>query len=79
MKRLRRRSPPVLGINLVHEPYKQTALEQEPTLRALQAAGVGGSLYYTWQGQIHAPKADHDGAFRCDALTESGKLALSPM
>jgi hypothetical protein len=40
---------------------------------------LGGSLYYTWQGQIHAPKEDHDSAFLCDALTESGKLALSPM
>jgi hypothetical protein len=40
---------------------------------------LGGSLYYTWQGQIHAPKEDHDSALLCDALTESGKLALSPM
>jgi hypothetical protein len=40
---------------------------------------LGGSLYYTWQGQIHAPKEDRDSAFLCGALTESGKLALSPM
>jgi hypothetical protein len=40
---------------------------------------LGGSLYYTWQGQIHAPKEDHDSAFLCGALTESGKLALSPI
>jgi hypothetical protein len=40
---------------------------------------LGGSLYYTWQGQIHAPKEDHDSAFLCDTLTQSGKLALSPM
>jgi hypothetical protein len=33
---------------------------------------------YTWQGQIHAPKEDHS-AVLCEALTESGKLALSPM
>jgi hypothetical protein len=32
--------PPVVGVNLVNEPYKQTAPEQEATLRALQAAGV---------------------------------------
>jgi hypothetical protein len=32
--------PPVVGANLVNEPYKQTALEQEATFRALQAAGV---------------------------------------
>ena len=32
--------PPVVGVDLVNEPYKQTALEQEATLRALQAAGV---------------------------------------
>jgi len=40
---------------------------------------LGGSLYYTWQGQIHDAKEDHDSAFLCGALTESGKLALSPM
>jgi len=40
---------------------------------------LGGSLYYTWQGQIHAPKEDHDSAFLCGALTESGRLALAPM
>ncbi len=40
---------------------------------------LGGSLYYAWQGQIHAPKEDHDSAFLCGAVTASGKLALSPM
>jgi hypothetical protein len=40
---------------------------------------LGGSIYYTWQGQIHAPKEDHDSAFLCGALTKSGKLALGPM
>ena len=30
----------IVGINLVNEPYKQTASEQEATLSALQAAGV---------------------------------------
>ena len=32
--------PPVVGANLVNEPYKQTALEQDATFQALQAAGV---------------------------------------
>lgn len=40
---------------------------------------LGGSLYYTWQGQIHAPKEDRDSAFLCGELTESGKMAASPM
>lgn len=40
---------------------------------------LGGALYYTWQGAIHAPKEDHDSAFLCDALTESGELAVSPI
>jgi hypothetical protein len=40
---------------------------------------LGGSLYYTWQGQIHAPKEDHDSAFLCGTLTESGRLAVAPM
>jgi hypothetical protein len=40
---------------------------------------MGGSLYYTWQGQIHAPKEDHDSAFLCGVLTQSGRLALAPL
>jgi hypothetical protein len=32
--------PPVVGANLVNEPYKQTAPEQEATFKALQSAGV---------------------------------------
>jgi hypothetical protein len=40
---------------------------------------LGGSLYYTWQGQSHAPKEDHDSAYLCGALTESGRLAVAPM
>jgi hypothetical protein len=40
---------------------------------------LGGALYYTWQGQIHAPKEDHDSAFLCGALTQSGRLALAPL
>jgi hypothetical protein len=40
---------------------------------------LGGSLYYTWQGQIHAPKEDHDSAFLCGGLTESGRLAVAPI
>lgn len=40
---------------------------------------LGGSMYYTWQGQVHAAKEDHDSAFLCNALTQSGKLAVSPM
>jgi hypothetical protein len=40
---------------------------------------LGGSMYYTWQGQIHAPKEDHDSAFLCEGLTPSGRLAVTPM
>jgi hypothetical protein len=40
---------------------------------------MGGTLYYTWQGQIHAPKEDHDSAFLCGGLTQSGCLALAPL
>jgi hypothetical protein len=31
---------PVIGANLVNEPYKQTAAEQEATFQAIEAAGV---------------------------------------
>jgi hypothetical protein len=38
---------------------------------------LNGSLFYTWQGNIHAPQEDHDSAWLCGALTESGRLAIS--
>jgi hypothetical protein len=39
----------------------------------------GGAMFYTWQGQIHAPKADPDSVFLCGAVTPSGRLAVAPM
>lgn len=36
-----------------------------------------GSLFYTWQGNIHAPREDPDSAYLCGALTASGMLALA--
>ncbi len=54
--------------------------EMRSVLQGLAAQHrLGGSLYYTWQGQIHASKEDHDSAFLCGALTESGRLAVAPM
>jgi hypothetical protein len=44
-----------------------------------QQRRLGGSLYYTWQGQIHAAKEDRDSAFLCGALTASGRLAVAPL
>lgn len=40
---------------------------------------LGGAIFYTWQGQIHALKEDHDSVFLCGAVTPSGRLAVSPM
>jgi hypothetical protein len=40
---------------------------------------LGGALYYTWQGAVHAPKKDRDSAFPCGAMTESGRLAVAPI
>jgi hypothetical protein len=40
---------------------------------------LGGAMFYTWQGQIHAPEEDHDSAVLCGGLTESGRLAVAPM
>jgi hypothetical protein len=37
---LARADGPVVGADLVNEPYKQSVTEQEATLRALQSAGV---------------------------------------
>jgi hypothetical protein len=38
-----------------------------------------GAFYYNWQGFIHAPKEDLASAFRCGALTASGRLAIAPL
>jgi hypothetical protein len=40
---------------------------------------LGGSLYYTWQGSIHAAQEDQDSAYRCGAVTASGRLAVAPL
>ncbi|MEW6632243.1 MAG: alpha-L-arabinofuranosidase B, partial [Pseudomonadota bacterium] len=40
---------------------------------------LGGALYYTWQGALHAPAEDHDSAFLCGAVTPSGRLAVAPI
>lgn len=40
---------------------------------------LGGSIFYTWQGQIHALKEDHDSVFLCGAVTPSGRLAVAQM
>ena len=39
---------------------------------------IKGLLFYTWQGHIHAKEEDEDSAFRCGALTDSGRLAIAP-
>ena len=38
-----------------------------------------GLFFYTWQGGVHAENEDYRSAFRCGALTGSGRLALAPM
>ena len=40
---------------------------------------LGGSMFYTWQGNIHAAQEDHDSVYLCGAVTESGRLAIAPM
>lgn len=40
---------------------------------------LGGAIFYTWQGPIHAPKEDHDSVLLCGAVTPSGHLAVAPM
>ncbi len=54
--------------------------EMRTVLGALaKQQSLGGAIFYTWQGQIHAPKEDHDSAFLCGAVTQSGRLALAPL
>jgi hypothetical protein len=38
-----------------------------------------GLIFYVWHGDWHADLENPASAFRCGALTESGRLALAPM
>jgi hypothetical protein len=38
-----------------------------------------GLIFYTWQGNVRAAKEDPASAFRCGALTNSGRLAIAPI
>jgi hypothetical protein len=61
-------------------------LRLQPALRAKRRARsigktepIEGTIFYNWQGNIHAPKEDRASAFRCGTLTGSGRLAIDPM
>src|ERR1039458_2896880 len=59
-------------VDLVREVRSYYAqLARQGRLKAL--------MYYTWQGNVHAAKEDLASAFRCGALTESGRLAIAPL
>jgi hypothetical protein len=46
----------------------------------LARAGILRAIFfYTWQGNVNAAKEDGNSAFRCGALTPSGKLAITPL
>jgi len=38
-----------------------------------------GLIFYVWHGDWHADRENPASAFRCGALSESGRLALAPM
>ena len=38
-----------------------------------------GLIFYVWHGDWHAEQENPASAFRCGALTDSGRLALAPM
>jgi hypothetical protein len=43
-----------------------------------QQGRLAGMIYYSWSGRPGV-KESHEAIFRCGALTDAGKLALSPM
>ncbi len=65
----------------VDDSYRTTLVREvrDDFAQFAQQGRLKAIFYYTWQGQIHAPKEDRFGAFLCGALTESGRLAISPM
>jgi hypothetical protein len=40
---------------------------------------LNGLIFYVWHGDWHAGQENPASAFRCGALTQSGRLALAPM
>jgi hypothetical protein len=44
-----------------------------------QAGILKALMFYTWEGDVHAAREDSNSAWRCGALTPSGKLAVAPL
>jgi hypothetical protein len=63
----------------IDDAKRMQAIEAERTAfkRFVQQGQLAAIVYYTWAGT--PTKVDPMGVFRCGALTEAGKSALSPM
>lgn len=53
----------------IRDYYDQLAREQR----------LKGLIFYVWHGDWHATQENPASAFRCGALTESGRLAIAPL
>jgi hypothetical protein len=70
-------------------PSQACPIDEQARIQAIQAertafedfekqGRLAAIIYYTWSG-APGPKAESYAIFRCGALTDAGKLALSPM
>jgi hypothetical protein len=65
----------------IHDDVRVQLVQAERvTLRHFVDEGrLAASLYYSWDGDFPGQKENMGAIFRCDLLTEAGKLALSPL
>jgi hypothetical protein len=64
----------------IHDDTRVQLVQAErTTLKHFVDQGrLAASLYYSWDGDFPGQKENMGAIFRCGALTEAGKLALSP-
>jgi hypothetical protein len=62
-----------------HEDDSELVIRQVRDIfhQYIQQGRIGGLFYFTWGSDATQP--DPYSVYRCGALTEAGKLALSPM
>jgi hypothetical protein len=54
-------------------------MERQAFRPFVEQGRLAAALWYTWNGDFVGEKENPGAIFRCGALTDAGKLALSPL
>jgi hypothetical protein len=65
----------------IHDDLRLQLVQAERTTlkHFIEQGRLAASLYYSWDGDFPGQKENMGAIFRCGALTDAGKLALSPL